>query len=576
MFSIKGLQWSKKKVDTEFQHSEQKSSFVNDFLTLRNYGGQYSNFVEPKIKNAFPGIDDFKDMQKAINFLKSAIKANSKVVIFADYDVDGATSSAVLKQFLNFVGISQVDIYVPDRVKEGYGPNVEAFKNFKQQGYELVITVDCGIVAFDEIELAQKIGLDVIVIDHHVSAAEVPKAVAVVDPNRVDNPNEFGYLCGAGVVFVVCAKLAGQMPESEINQAKLKQYLFSLLDLVAIGTVCDVVPLVNLNRAIVSNGLKVINSTKNIGLQALLYKIDKQNITAEDIGFGIGPLINAAGRIGDSTLGSQLFTSQSMEESLKIAEQLINYNKQRKEIEQEALENVTKDLEGHTKDYVMMSSKDWHEGVIGIIASRIKDSTGKVSIVGSESEDVNGEVIVKASCRSNGAFDVGAAILEANAKGIIIKGGGHFAAGGFSCYKKNIPQLESFFDDIFIMTEELYKKAKERSFDFFVAPQGIAALDSELQLLEPFGMKNEAPIFCIDYVVLKDVRIVGERHLRIESKCPDSNTYVNAIWFNSANSYADTLGLKLGKKIKLIAKISFRDFRGKRYPNIIAEDIVAM
>lgn len=574
MQSISNFKWlAKLSADLNYSIDPEKSFFINQFLGIR-YGSDINvdNFFNPKIKNQFPNISDFKDLEKAINFLSDAVKKKKKIMIFADYDVDGATSSAVLKLFLDYIGASHVDVYVPDRIKEGYGPSKSAFQQFAKDGYELVITVDCGIVAFDEINFAKTLGMDVIVIDHHISDSVIPEALAVVDPNRKDNDNEFGYLCGAGVAFVVCSKLA-RFFYKEFPDIKSK--LFSLLELVAIGTICDVVPLVGLNRAIVSQGLEMMQNTKNTGIKALLDYLGNPVIETELIGFKVGPLINAAGRIGKSNLGSKLFTSQNYEEAIEIAAQLNDYNEERKEIEKKAINEINETKANYDgKHYVFEYSERWHEGVIGIVASRVKDKTGLVSIIGNES-NVDGEgVVIKCSCRSNGIFDVGDAILRAQKKGLLIKGGGHFAAGGFSVCSTKIKELKVFFDECFIMDERAMLKTKERHYDLDIFAATVNDLSEDFAKLEPFGMKNEKPILRLRDIDLNGVSVMKDIHIRVKGYCKISKRHINAVWFNLDDNKIDKVRSLVGNKIDLICRIGFREYRGKIYDNIIIEDII--
>ncbi|MFT6259329.1 MAG: single-stranded-DNA-specific exonuclease, partial [Rickettsiales bacterium] len=365
---------------------------------------QIENFLNPTIKSSLPNPFDLLDMDKAVEKIISTIKDNKKITVFGDYDVDGATSSALLKRFFASIGVD-IGIYIPDRALEGYGPNVDALLNLKKQGTDLVITVDCGTVSFAPLEAAKKVGLDVIVIDHHIGAFEKPEAIAIINPNRLDEKFPDKHLAAVGVSFLLAVAVNKELRESGFyTQNNLSQpNLLNLLDLVALGTVCDVMSITGVNRAFVSAGLKIMKNRSNIGIRALF---DAANLDEEPssyhLGFVLGPRINAGGRVGKSDLGARLLSSNNEDEVKKIAEELNIHNSRRKDIEVNILLEAKELTEKRDDAVLIASSKEWHQGVIGIVASRIKDLHGKPTAILAIKDGIG-----KASCRSISGVDFG-------------------------------------------------------------------------------------------------------------------------------------------------------------------------
>ncbi len=451
--SILGLNWQQKTFDERHATSIYQrfglSEVLSNLLSAREISlDEIENFLEPKIKTALPNPFELGDMDKAVAHVIEAIHQKKKITIFADYDVDGATSAATLKRFFREVGI-EVGIYIPDRVLEGYGPNSQALLNLKKSGTDLVITVDCGTVAFKPLEDAAAVGLDIIVIDHHLGVLEKPQSIAVINPNLLDEKFPHKNLCAAGVSFLFAVAINKKLREENFYEQRKEPNLLGLLDLVALGTVCDVMSLTGLNRAFVTAGLKILKTRKNLGLRTIcdLAGLDEEP-TAYHLGFVIGPRINAGGRIGKSDLGARLLSSEDEEEVKAIAEQLEIFNKQRKDVEVQVLDEAVKALESgaggfKTTDPIIFAvSKNWHQGVIGIVASRLKDLYHKpVAVIAIDDEGKKG----KASCRSISGIDFGGEILKARFADLLIEGGGHAMAGGFSVLPEKISELHQFF-----------------------------------------------------------------------------------------------------------------------------------
>nr|MBP9692695.1 DHH family phosphoesterase [Alphaproteobacteria bacterium] len=345
------------------------------FLTMRGHDlNSAPLFLEPSLRDHLPDPLLLKDMDKTIDRLVRAITSHEKIVVWGDYDVDGATSSALLSRFFKAID-HPIAVYIPDRIKEGYGPNVTGVQKFISQGYTVMVTVDCGTTSFEALEAAK--GMDVIVLDHHAPEAKLPQAIAIVNPNRLDENEEttkvLGHLAAVGISFLCVVALNRALRNSGFYAHKQEPNLMALLDLVALGTVCDVMPLTGLNRTFVAQGLKVMAKRKNLGLRALsdIGGIDGAP-TPYHLGFVIGPRINAGGRVGESFLGSRLLSTESPEEAQQIAQKLDQYNKERRALEEEALEKAFLQVDPGSPA-IIVDGKGWHEGVIGIIAGRLKE-----------------------------------------------------------------------------------------------------------------------------------------------------------------------------------------------------------
>src|SRR5512147_1022264 len=382
------------------------------------------NFLEPTLKALFPNPSSFQDMDEAARVIEDAIVGGRVCAVLADYDVDGGSSAAQLVRYFRARG-RELKIYVPDRMKEGYGPSALAFARLKAGGVELVITVDCGAAAEGPLNAAADLGLDVIVLDHHLMAGPPPKARAVVNPNRLDCKSGQGHLTAAGVVLVTLAAVNREARKRGSIGSNNLPDLIQMLDLAAIGTVCDVAPLTGFNRAIVSQGLKILRNGKNIGMAALAESAGRRGAaTVYDFGFILGPRINAGGRVGDASLATRLLSTEDPEEARELAATLEALNQERRAREAEMLADAETEAlaEAEKRAVVIVGSHRWHPGVIGIAAGRLKDRTLKPTIVlGGVSEHEP----AKGSGRSIAGVNLGVAVAAAKAAGLLINGGGH-------------------------------------------------------------------------------------------------------------------------------------------------------
>ncbi|HAG52224.1 MAG TPA: single-stranded-DNA-specific exonuclease RecJ [Alphaproteobacteria bacterium] len=511
MQSITGKIWNLKEPNTkDIMYISQRlgvSEIIARVLLNRDVSiDDAKNYLEGSLAD-MPDPYHFKDMVKATDRIIKAINEKQKIAIFGDYDVDGSCASAILTSFFNSIGIDTT-LYIPDRMTEGYGPNEYAFKKLKSEGHDLVITVDCGCVAFDSMKVAKEIGLDIIITDHHQCEVDIPECIGMVNPNRVDEDGLYGYLCGATVAFLLAVAVNRQI-DTKVNMKML-------LDLVAVATVCDLVPLKGINRVLVDRGLKVLATRQNIGLKALadITGIDERP-RAYHCGFVLGPRINAAGRISSCDLGSRLLSTKNISIANKLAAELHDLNAERKEIEtivqEEAILQAEKKVAKNPDiKALVLAGENWHAGVIGIVASRIKELYNlPVFIIALDDK------VCKGSGRSISGVDLGAIVRKS--KDILIGGGGHGMAAGLSIDKEQIPAFEKRFC-------EVVEKAAAKNPEILVPKisldgvlnVGGANLDliSKLEKVEPYGMGNPEPKFAVTGRVAY-AQVVGEKHVRI-------------------------------------------------------------
>ncbi|MEZ6021891.1 MAG: single-stranded-DNA-specific exonuclease RecJ [Hyphomonadaceae bacterium] len=478
------------------------------------------NFLEPTLKALFPDPSSFADMDEAARVIEDAIVSGRSCAVLADYDVDGGSSGAQLVRYFRARG-RELKIYVPDRMTEGYGPSALAFERLKADGVELVITVDCGAAAEGPLNAAADLGLDVIVLDHHLMGGPPPKARAVVNPNRLDCQSGQGTLTAAGVVLVAMAAINREARKRGSIGSNNLPDLLQMLDLAAIGTVCDVAPLTGFNRAIVAQGLKILRNGKNIGMTALAEAAGRVSITqggmptVYDFGFVLGPRINAGGRVGDASLATRLLSTEDPEEARELAATLEALNQERRAREAEMLADAeTAALEeAEKRNVVIVGSPRWHPGVIGIAAGRLKDRLMKPTIVlGGVSEHEP----AKGSGRSTPGVNLGGAVAAAKQAGLLINGGGHAAAAGLTVEWDKVEQLKDFLSDA--LADEIAAAAGEARALTVDAAGGVGAMDLDLlaalDRIGPYGQGHPEPVFALTDVRVCYSKLVKEEHVR--------------------------------------------------------------
>ena len=575
--SVSGKNWLFKKFDTtdinKFTENFSLPEVVAKLLSIRKKNiDNIDLFLNPKIKNLLPNPFTIKDMKNAIDRTYKSISKNEIIGIFGDYDVDGATSTALLARY--FLSIKKkINTYIPDRQTEGYGPNTIGFKNLINKGAKIIFTVDCGTSSFEPISFAQKHNVDTIVLDHHQSDTKLPNACAIVNPNRYDDTSGLNYLCAAGVCFVFLAGLNKKLreknwfKENNINEPNILNFL----DLVSLGTVCDVVPLIGLNRAIVKQGLKIIKKRSNLGLKTLydLCNIESQP-TVFDLGFRLGPRINAGGRVGKSSHGAELLISDDLKKVYQIALDLEKSNKERQSIELMLSEHINLEVKNyHNHPVLVLSGNNWHEGVIGIVASRIKERYNKPTILISVNQDT-----AKGSARSVLGFDIGSQIIKAVQSGILLKGGGHKMAGGFTLKKEKIPVFRDFLIKNFEKSNIATLKETNLYIDTIIAPSALNEdFFEQINFLSPFGSGNSEPKFVLENIKVISTNIVGNNHIKSVLSGKDGTVFKGFVWNGKNSPLEPYLNNKSKKRINVAGKMRLNQWRGKKNVEFMIEDI---
>lgn len=490
-------------------------------------------FVDPTLRNLMPDPATLNDMDNAAGRIADAIQRRETVAIFSDYDVDGACSSALMARFLKHYGV-QHSIYIPDRIFEGYGPNPDAMRELAAKGASLIVTVDCGTNSVPSITAAKQAGADVVVLDHHQVGGDLPEdAVAIVNPNREDDISQQGHLCAAGVVFLALVQVA------KILRARGKgpgPDLLSMLDLVALATVCDVVPLKGVNRAFVVKGLLVARGQSNVGLAALarVARIGEP-LNAFHLGYPIGPRINAGGRIGDAGLGARLLTLDDPAMADRIAMELDRLNQERQAMEAEMLmeaeAEASLEISGGAGASVIVTASDrWHPGIVGLLASRLKEKARRPAFAIA----FNANGVGSGSGRSISGLDLGKLVRGAVEKGLLVKGGGHAMAAGITIERGNLGALRAYLEEEAADIVSRLRENQSLSIDGALAASGATvALYEALQKAGPYGSAHPQPLLALPHHVLADVRGVGRDHVRVTLRGADGKR-VNAIAFRAA------------------------------------------
>ncbi len=529
-------------------------------------------FLEPTLRALLPDPATFKDMEKGCERLAGAVMEGEHIAIFGDYDVDGATSAALLKRFLAAVGTKKATVYIPDRQQEGYGPNQEALLALKEQGASLVVTVDCGTSAHDPLAAAAKAGLDVIVIDHHEAEPKLPSAVAVINPNRVDESGDFRQLAAVGVTFLTIVGLNRALRRIGWYQERPEPDLMQWLDLVALGTICDMVPLSGVNRALVVQGLKVMEQRANPGIKALadVAGIDAP-LAAYHAGYLLGPRINAGGRVGKSDLGARLLSNEDEAKARELAHQLDALNQERRQIEAAVYEEALAHLEAGDGPLALVAGKGWHPGVIGIVASRLKDTLNRpVCVVALDGDKGVG------SGRSVRGVDLGGAIIAARQAGILEKGGGHVMAAGFTVAGERLGELCDFLNERIKQALDGRPLIPSLGLDGVLSVGGATmSLIDSLERLGPFGSGNPEPRFAFSSARLAHAMVVGGNHVKcsIQPGQDGVGRKLQAIAFRSMET---PLGQALlghdGAPLHLAGRLKTNHWQGRTWPQLIIDD----
>ncbi len=546
---------------------------VGRVLAGRGVGiDQATGFLNPTLKSYLPDPSRLRDMDKAADRLADAITGGEPVAVFGDYDVDGATSSALLHRYFRACGVD-LTVYIPDRQKEGYGPNAPALLALRAKGIAVAVTVDCGIAAFEPLQAAADAGLDMIVVDHHQAEPRLPVAHAVVNPNRLDDDSGLGQLAAVGVSFLLIVALNRVLRQRGWFANRPEPKLLQWLDLVALGTVCDVVPLTGLNRVLVAQGLKVAAGRGNPGMTALgdLAKMDQRPGTYH-LGFVFGPRLNAGGRVGNSHLGSKLLSTDDPDEARAIAEKLDEYNLERREIEAaiqtQAVDHVEAMGGGAGKPLLFLSDPRWHQGVIGIVASRLKDRFHRPTIIVAVDGDVG-----KGSGRSVPGVDLGAAVTAAKQAGLLLAGGGHAMAAGLSVAVDKMAELEVFLTERIAQAMAGQPQRREISLDGALSVSGASRdLFDTLEGAGPFGAGHPEPRFAIANADVVKADLVGQNHVRMVMAGPRRGR-LKGIAFGIADTPLGQAMLSAkGRSLHLAGHLRADDWQGRRGVQLFIED----
>lgn len=536
------------------------SNLVAKILSNRNILGR--EMQEDDIKKFLnPTRDDFydpfllPDMEQAVERIEQAINNNEKILIYGDYDADGITSTTILIKFFKEIGV-EVDKYIPNRLEEGYGINNKALEEIKNRGIDLIITVDTGITANDQVKYANELGLDVIITDHHEPSDEIPKAVAVIDAKRKNNQYPFNQLAGCGIAFKLTQAIS---IKRKLDPSK---YLKNL-DIVSIGTISDLVPLVDENRVIVKLGLMLVKQTKNIGLRKLLLKSQLKEVDTTSISFGITPRINAAGRLGNQYDALNLFITEDANEAERLSEVLNSYNIERQKIGNKIYEEAISQLKDEEKNCIILGKEDWHHGVIGIVSSKITEKFNKPSILLCFENN-----IAKGSGRSVPGFDLYKAI--SSTKEYLLGFGGHIMACGLSLTVENFKKFKKEITKYIDENLDISKLEKEIYIDEILTIDDLDIEEiNELKSLEPFGEENPEPIIMYENVEINGIRTLSEnKHLKLSLKKNDK--IIDAIGFN-LGELAEKC--KIGDTIDIVGNIEINSFNGKDLIQIRLIDI---
>ncbi|NQV55983.1 MAG: single-stranded-DNA-specific exonuclease RecJ [Rhodospirillales bacterium] len=532
------------------------------------------SYLDPKLGSLLPDPAHLLGMDAAVERLCTAIASGEGIAVFGDYDVDGATSSAILVRYFRSLGI-EIEVYIPDRMREGYGPNEAALGVLKAKGASVVITVDCGTTAYAALSAAREMGLDVIVADHHVAEAGLPEAIAVINPNRMDDASPHGQLAAVGVTFLLVVGLnralrgSGYFKTNNLAEPNLMQWL----DLVALGTVADVVPLTGVNRALVVQGLKILARRQNPGLVALsdIAGIDEAP-SAYHLGFVLGPRVNAGGRVGESNLGVRLLATDDDGEAREIAARLNDHNVERRAIENAIQSAATEQIDEHGVGAMVIAiGEGWHAGVIGIIASRLRERYNKPAFVIAINDGG-----CTGSGRSISGFDLGASVIAARQKGLIEKGGGHAMAAGFSCLPEQLEGFKAFMEG---------RAARHVAETGFIPTLNIDAnlrtagasleLIRQLERLGPFGSGNREPRFAFSSLRVAKADVVGKDHVRC-FLADQSGARLAAIAFRQADT---ELGKALldrgGLSFHVAGKLRENSWQGRTSVQLLIDDAAA-
>ncbi|MDP1874571.1 single-stranded-DNA-specific exonuclease RecJ [Phenylobacterium sp.] len=577
--SLSGRLWRARPADPALVRAHQMALGLDEpmarALAARGITAEAAvSYLQPTLKALFPDPSTFADMDKAARVLVDALVADKAVVVFADYDVDGASSAALLVRWFDAMG-KRLTIYVPDRVAEGYGPSPAAFRRLREEGADLVVTVDCGAAAVDAIACAGEIGLDVVVVDHHLMRDEIPVCAALVNPNRADCGSGQGVLAAAGVTFVLLAALNREARARNLFVERPEPDLRQWLDLAAMGAVCDVTQLVGFNRALTAQGLKVMSAWANPGLKALLEAAGaKGPATTFHAGFVLGPRINAGGRIGRSDLGARLLSTDDPDEARKIALELDALNASRREVEAQVLEAAVRILERESnfadQPLLLVAADDWHPGVIGIVAGRLRERYRKPTLVVGIDRAAD---VGKGSGRSQPGVNLGRAVQAAFDAGLLLAGGGHAMAAGLSVRPNLLPELREFLCARLEVEADAATEADALEIDALITAAGAdRGLLESFQRLAPFGPGNPEPLFALAEARVERPMMLRGGHVRC-TLTDRSGARLKAVAWRAEETEVGRRLMGGGGAVHVVGRLKADDWNGRQGVELEIDDV---
>lgn len=497
--------------------------FVARLLTLRGVAADdVQGFLYPTLRDNFPDPFSMAGMRDLAEALGDAVQKGTKIGVFADFDVDGATSSSILKRFFRHLG-QDVPVYIPDRLCEGYGPSGEALQALKEQGAEFVLIVDCGITAFEAVQAGRELGLTLAILDHHEPEETLPNAQHVIDAKRSDDTSGLDMLAACGVAFMVCVAVNSVLRErGYFNGDRAEPNLKAWMDIVALGTVCDMVPMRGVNRLFVRSGFEQMAYMNNPGIKALCEVANIQDApTVQHAGWSLGPRINAGSRVHRSDLGSKLLSTDDLEEARSIAWTLEDCNKERKEIQSSMMDEAIGKVSAEGLDQypiIVVGDPDWHPGLSGLVAGRLKERFGKPAVCITYAENPEGILEGRGSGRSVPGFSMAEAFIGARQKGLLVKGGGHAMAGGFTILPDKLPEFREYLYQNVKEQLEAHDPTPEILIDSIATIQGARAqwVKMVTQYVGPFGVENPEPVFALANVRIWAVDVLKDKHIRLQ------------------------------------------------------------
>ena len=568
--SLTGRQWigPSPEIDRATEQLEQITGFPRALCMVLSRRGvapeEAENFIKPALRDLLPDPRGLKDMETAAARFIKAVHAREKIAVFADYDVDGGSSAALLITWLRDMG-QGATLYVPDRIDEGYGPNPEAMQKLAAT-HDLIVCVDCGTLSHEAIAAAT--GADVIVLDHHLGGETLPPALAVVNPNRQDESGDLGYLCAAGVVFLMLVEVRRQLRESG---AATGPDLMDLLDLVALATVADVAPLIAANRALVRQGLTVMARRERPGLVALadVARMDTAP-SSYHLGFLLGPRVNAGGRIGKADLGARLLATGSMDEARALADRLDQLNTERRDVEAAVRAAALAQAEDRGLDapLVWAAGEGWHPGVVGIVAARLKEATNRPAIVIGLEDGIG-----KGSGRSVAGVDLGASIQRLAAEGLLLKGGGHKMAAGLTVEAGNLEAAMTRLSDLLARQGAGQGGPRALNLDGLLMPGAInTELITQIDMAGPYGAGAPAPRFALSDLKIRHARRVGDSHLKL-SLSDGISGGLDAICFGAFDTeLGPALSDGTSRPVHVAGRLEINTWGGRSQPQLRLDD----